>query len=56
MFSVTYWFFPSRPLKVLKMNKTMKNDDIKDSLDSKYNRQYLSELDQQNIKEKTDEE
>ena len=31
----------------------MKNDDMKDSLDSKYNRQYLSELDQQNIKERS---
>ena len=48
--------FPSRPLKVLKMNKLMKNDDIKDSLDSKNNHKSLSELDQQNIKENTDEQ
>ena len=45
----------SRPLKVFKMNKTMKNDDIKDSLDSKHDHPSLSELDQNNIKENTDE-
>ena len=33
----------------------MKNDDIKNSLDSKNNHPSLLEPDQQNIKEKTDE-
>ena len=40
---------------MLKMNTTMKNDDIKD-LDSKNNHPSLSKLDQQNIKEYNDEE
>ena len=41
--------------KVLKMSRTMKYDDIKESLNSRNNHPSLSKLDQQNIKEYNDE-